>query len=173
MIQFSSPRQSHPIQASQVTWPNDNKAVGNCFHALIAGLRPASFDSGAADRVPAGFAWCWTGADTTLRGSRAGPGRPPAASTPRAIQHTATLAAQRQGARRRGNRSQAAYFPRARKSTTRRAGLGRPRAASTTARFSHSATLLPNGMVLVAGGIGSLNPHSGPPTSSYRKRGTV
>src|SRR5256886_4792416 len=27
---------------SQVTWPNDNKAVGNCFHALIAGLRPAS-----------------------------------------------------------------------------------------------------------------------------------
>ena len=26
---------------SQVTWPNDNKAVGNCFHALIAGLRPA------------------------------------------------------------------------------------------------------------------------------------
>ena len=25
---------------SQVTWPNDNKAVGNCFHALIAGLRP-------------------------------------------------------------------------------------------------------------------------------------
>ena len=27
---------------SQVTWPNDNKAVGNRFHALIAGLRPAS-----------------------------------------------------------------------------------------------------------------------------------
>src|SRR5437762_3658018 len=27
---------------SQITWPNDNKAVGNCFHALIAGLRPAS-----------------------------------------------------------------------------------------------------------------------------------
>ena len=26
---------------SQVTWPNDNKAIGNCFHALIAGLRPA------------------------------------------------------------------------------------------------------------------------------------
>ena len=25
---------------SQVTWPNDNKAVGNCFQALIAGLRP-------------------------------------------------------------------------------------------------------------------------------------
>src|SRR4029077_17673031 len=29
---------------SQVTWPNDNKAVGNCFHALIAGLRPASLN---------------------------------------------------------------------------------------------------------------------------------
>src|SRR5438067_10396270 len=26
---------------SRVTWPNDNKAVGNCFQALIAGLRPA------------------------------------------------------------------------------------------------------------------------------------
>src|SRR4029079_3485725 len=25
---------------SQVTWPIDNKAVGHCFHALIAGLRP-------------------------------------------------------------------------------------------------------------------------------------
>ena len=25
---------------SQVTWPNDNKAVGNCFRALIAGLLP-------------------------------------------------------------------------------------------------------------------------------------
>jgi hypothetical protein len=29
-------------RASQVTWPNDNKAVGNCLHALIAGLRPAA-----------------------------------------------------------------------------------------------------------------------------------
>ena len=28
------------LGTSQVTWPNDNKAVGNCFHALIAGLRP-------------------------------------------------------------------------------------------------------------------------------------
>src|SRR6266513_4018883 len=27
---------------SQVTWPNDNKGAGSCFHALIAGLRPAS-----------------------------------------------------------------------------------------------------------------------------------
>jgi hypothetical protein len=26
---------------SQVTWPNDNKAVGNCFRALIGRLRPA------------------------------------------------------------------------------------------------------------------------------------
>src|SRR6266446_2957186 len=25
---------------SQITSPNDDKAVGNCFHALIAGLRP-------------------------------------------------------------------------------------------------------------------------------------
>src|SRR6476620_11641285 len=26
---------------SQIKSPNDDKAVGNCFHALIAGLRPA------------------------------------------------------------------------------------------------------------------------------------
>ena len=33
-IQLSKIASSRTI--SQVTWPNDNKAVGNCFHALIA-----------------------------------------------------------------------------------------------------------------------------------------
>ena len=30
------------VRTSQVTWPNDNRAVGNCLHALLAGFRPAS-----------------------------------------------------------------------------------------------------------------------------------
>ena len=38
-IQLTKTASSHTT--SQVTWPNENKAVGNCFHALIAGLRPA------------------------------------------------------------------------------------------------------------------------------------
>ena len=39
-IQLSKPGSSRTT--SQVTWPNDNKAVGHCFHALITGLRPAN-----------------------------------------------------------------------------------------------------------------------------------
>ena len=38
-IQLTKTGSSRPT--SQVTWPNDNKAAGNGFHALIAVLRPA------------------------------------------------------------------------------------------------------------------------------------
>ncbi len=86
---------------SQVTWPNDNKAVGNCFHALIAGLRPAGLILARRIAFPlvllgAGLAliqpcagqsgtWTATGSLGTARVSSHG-----------------DVAAQRQGARRRG-----------------------------------------------------------------------
>src|SRR3954469_7476288 len=39
-IQLSRTASSRPT--SQVSWLNDNKAVGNCFQALVAALRSAS-----------------------------------------------------------------------------------------------------------------------------------
>ena len=39
-------------RASQVTRPDDNKAIGTCFHSLIAGLRPASLILGRRIAVP-------------------------------------------------------------------------------------------------------------------------
>src|SRR4029453_5757485 len=40
-LEFFKSKTASSRPTSRVTWPNDNKAIGNCFHALIAGLRPA------------------------------------------------------------------------------------------------------------------------------------
>src|SRR5437762_2574025 len=137
---------------SQVTWPNDNKAVGNCFHALIAGLRPASLILARRIALPlvllgAGLAliqpcagqsgtWTATGSLGTAHAS-----------------HTATLLPNGKvlvagGVDYSGTLGSAELYDRASGTWMATGSLG-------NARAGHTATLLPNRMVLVAGGVDS------------------
>ena len=86
--------------------------------------------------------------NSTIR--RAGPGRPPAASPPHAIDHTATLLPNGKvlvagGYDSDGYLASAELYDPASGTWTATGSLA-------TARYRHTATLLPNGKVLVAGG---------------------
>src|SRR5438477_5116367 len=141
---------------SQVTWPNDNKAVGNCFHALIAGLRPASLllawriafplvllGAGLALIQPcAGQSGTWT-ATGSLGTAHAS--------------HTATLLPNGKvlvagGVNYSGTLGSAELYDRASGTWMATGSLG-------TARAGHTATLLPNGKVLVTGGLVDFSGH--------------
>src|SRR5207248_2897860 len=134
---------------SQITWPNDNKAVGNCFHALIAGLRPASLI--LARRIA--FPLVLLGAGLALiqpcagqSGTWTATGSLGTARTP----HTATLLPNGKvlvAARGEDRRSAELYDP--------ASGTWAATGSLVTAHVFHTATLLPNGKVLVVGDAGT------------------
>jgi hypothetical protein len=135
---------------SQVTWPNDNKAVGNCFHALIAVLRPASLILARRIAFPlvllgAGLAliqpcagqsgtWTPTGSLATAR----------AGYTATLLPNGKVLVAGGFDSSSTPLTSAELYDP--------VSGTWSATGSLNTARNYHTATLLPNGKVLVAGG---------------------
>src|SRR5205823_12899939 len=86
---------------SQVTRPNDNKSRWKLLSRSDRRYPAGQLASGVADRVPAGFAWCWAGTDTTLRGSERDLDGHRQSRHRTRCSH-GDVAAQRQGARRRG-----------------------------------------------------------------------
>src|SRR5438477_350710 len=146
---------------SQITWPNDNKAAGNCFHALVGGLRPASLI--LARRIA--FWLVLLGAGLVLIqpcAGQSGTWTPTGSLATARYGHTATLLPNGKvlvagGGDSFGQEVASAelYDP--------ATGLWTATGSMATARFQHTATLLPNGQVLVAGGF---NDNIGPLASA-------
>ena len=150
--QIQLTKTSSARKASPVT-PDDNKAIGTCFHALLAGLRPASLILARRIAVPilltAGMVvvqpsagqsgtWTETGDLITARWD-----------------HTATLLPDGMvlvaGGKNNVPLASAELYDPASGTWTATGSL------VADARQTHTATLLPNGKVLVAGGQDTLN----------------
>src|SRR5436305_12635136 len=158
---------------SQVTRPNDNKAAGNCFHALIAAIRPASLL--LAWRIA--FPLVLLGAGLALIQPCAGQSGTWTATgrlgTARTL-HTATLLPNGKVLVAGGNNysgtlgSAELYNP--------ASGIWTATGSLGTARTVHTATLLPYSKVLVSGGgSGTWNGRSAwavceYPTGGFRSR---
>ena len=74
MIVHCSLKQLHSQITSQVTRPDDNKAIATCFHALLAGLRPVSLILARRIAVPMLVSGCWDWWSCNRVRVRVGPG---------------------------------------------------------------------------------------------------
>ena len=149
-LEFFKPKTASSRPTSRVTWPNDNKAIGNCFHALIAGLRPAGLI--LARRIA--FPLVLLGAGLALIqpcAGQSGTWEETGSLATQHTQHTATLLSNGKvlvaGGLDKRTRvlASAELYDLASGTWTATDNLA-------TARFNHTATLLPDGKVLVAGG---------------------
>src|SRR5438477_9004419 len=138
---------------SQITWPNDNKAAGNCFHALVGGLRPASLI--LARRIA--FWLVLLGAGLVLIqpcAGQSGTWTPTGSLATARYGHTATLLPNGKVLVAGGGDSFGQEFASA-ELYDPATGLWAATGSMSTARVNYTATLLPNGKVLVAGGLGN------------------
>ena len=146
---------NHPIhiaktdssrRTSTVIWPNDNKAIGTCFHALIADLFPVL--SMLVHGI--GFPLLLLGAWLVLlqpSAGQSGTWTETGSLIAARIGHTATLLPN-------GKFLAAGYadFPSSAELYDPASGTWTATGSMVTGRYLHTATLLPNGQVLVAGG---------------------